>query len=232
MEQHPDREPYVSALRYRWLTGIYDPVVRLTSREQAFKRALLAQASLGSAGTILDLGCGTGTLAVMAAAAAGEAQVSAVDGDPEILERARAKAGDAGAEIDFSYGLADELPYPDASFDRVLSTLLFHHLDDDAKLRAAREIARVLAPGGELHVADWGAAQDPLMRAGFLAVQALDGFETTAANVAGRLPAILGEGGLREVRVQKRMRTPLGTIELISAGSRARAPAPSRRSER
>jgi ubiquinone/menaquinone biosynthesis C-methylase UbiE len=217
MEQEPAPEGYVSALRFRWLTRIYDPVVRLTTREQAFKRALLAQSSLRSAAKILDLGCGTGTLAVMAEREASGAAISAVDGDREILERARAKAAESGAEIEFSYGLADDLPYPDRGFDRVLSTLLFHHLADEGKLQAAREIARVLAPGGELHLADWGAAQDPLMRTAFLPVQLLDGFETTAANVAGRLPAILEQGGLGEVQVRRRMRTPLGTIELISA---------------
>lgn len=214
---------YIPALRFERLTALYDPIVRLSTRERLFKRALLAQASLQSADNVLDLGCGTGTLAIMVKRDAPHARVSGVDGDAAILERARSKAAAAGVEVELAHGLADDLPYRDNSFDRVLSTLFFHHLTDAQKLRASREIARVLAPEGELHVADWGRPHDRLMRAAFLSIQLLDGFETTSTNAGGGLPAILAEGGLDQVEVSGRIRTPLGTIELIAAG----APAPS-----
>ena len=75
----------------------------------------------------------------------------------------------------------------------------------------------MIKPGGRVVVADWGRPQDPLMRLAVLSVQLLDGFETTSAGVAGELPRLLEQGGLAEVRVTDRLRTPNGTMELLSA---------------
>lgn len=226
MSTPPTSPRFIPALRFDALTRIYDPLVRLTTRERAFKDALIEQARLADATAMLDLGCGTGTLALLAKSAAPHLAISGVDADPAVLEMAGRKAADAGHSIHFEQGLADALPYPDRSFDRVLSTLLFHHLSRPVKLRAAKEVARVLEPGGELHVADWGRPHDPLMRVAFLGIQALDGFETTSDNVRGDLPQILAEAGLERVQERRRLRTPLGTIALLSAGALRRRPGP------
>lgn len=221
---------YVHALRFRALTRLYDPLVRWTSREGVFKRELIAGARLERARAMLDLGCGTGTLAVLASQAAPELEVTGIDGDPEVLDRARRKAEDRGLSIELERGLATRLPYEADSFDRVLSSLLFHHLNPSEKRAAAREIVRVLEPGGEAHIADWGRPHDHLMRAAFLGVQLLDGFETTAESVAGALPGILAGAGLVGVSERARLRTPLGTISLLSGrapnplGQRSRGP--------
>ena len=213
----PTRDRYVPALGFDRLTALYDPVVRLTTREQTFKRRLLDQAALSAGHRVLDLGCGTGTLAVDVERREPGVDMVGVDGDPEMLRRARAKASEAGVEVEFSEALVDRLPYPDDSFDRVLSSLLFHHLARHVKQAAAGEVARVLRPGGELHLADWGPARDPLARASFLVVQLFDGFEQTGDNVAGRLPAILTAGGLSDVRERSRLRVAFGSLSLYSA---------------
>ena len=137
-------------------------------------------------------------------------------GDEKILARARAKAREAGVTINFRYGLSNELPYDTRSFDVVVSTLFFHHLTDEAKADTSEEIRRVLRLGGRVLIADWGRPQDPLMRIVFLNVQILDGFSNTASIVAGRLPEVLRDAGLKGVSVVDRMRTPLGTIEIVS----------------
>jgi SAM-dependent methyltransferase len=209
-------ERYVPALGRDSLTALYDPLIALTVRERTFKEGLLDQAALTGGQRLLDLGCGTGTLAIWAKQREPGIDVVGIDGDPEVLHLARRKAGEAGVEIDFQEGLADELPFEDASFDRVTSSLLFHHLSRDVKERAAAEVARVLRPNGELHLADWGPG-GPLMRAAFLSVQLLDGFETTGDNVSGRLPEILSGAGLREVRERRRLRTISGSMVLLSA---------------
>ena len=209
-------ERYVPALGRETLTALYDPVIALTVRERTFKEGLLDQASLTSGQRALDLGCGTGTLAIWAKQREPGIDLVGIDGDPEMLRRARQKADDAGVEIDFAEALADDLPFEDASFDRVLSSLLFHHLSREVKERAAAEVARVLRRGGELHIADWGPG-GPLMRAAFLSVQLLDGFETTGDNVSGRLPEILAGAGLRDVRERRRLRTISGSMVLLSA---------------
>ncbi|MEA2479074.1 MAG: hypothetical protein QOJ07_996, partial [Thermoleophilaceae bacterium] len=183
----PD-ESYVPALRFRALTRVYDPVARLTVREAEFKRRLIHQAGLAQGADVLDLGCGTGTLALMAAARG--ARVTGVDGDPAVLAQARAKAARAGSDVRFDEALSFDLPYSAASFDRVLSSLFFHHLTTPDKLRTLGEVRRVLRPGGELHVADWGRPRGVAMRVAALGIRLLDGAEPTRDNLAGRLPEL------------------------------------------
>jgi ubiquinone/menaquinone biosynthesis C-methylase UbiE len=211
------RQQFIPALRFNALTRIYDPAVALTSRERGFKRRLLERAAIGDGERVLDLACGTGTLAIEIKKEASKAKVSALDADPAILARARAKASEAGVKIAFDQGFSNELPYEARSFDVVVSTLFFHHLGDEAKADTAEEIRRVLKPGGRILIADWGRPQDPAMRMAFLGVQLLDGFRTTSSNVAGRLPDFLRDAKLKRVSVLDRMRTPLGTIEIVSA---------------
>ena len=213
----PEAARYVPALGRERLTGLYDPVVRLTTRERSFKERLLAQAGLEAGMEVLDLGSGTGTLALLAKARTPAARVFGLDGDPKMLARARAKAAAAGAEVRFDEGLSDALPYRDQQFDRVLSTLFFHHLEPEDKRRTIREVARVLKPGGELHVADWGPATDPLMTVLSLSIRVLDGFEPTRENFAGALPEIFESNGLTRARRHGRMRTVYGALGFYSA---------------
>jgi ubiquinone/menaquinone biosynthesis C-methylase UbiE len=210
-----DRDRFVPALRFKWMTGLFDPVCRLTTREGAFKRRVLERAALVEGERVLDLACGTGTLALAAARSLPGLRVTGVDGDPAILARARAKAG---REVTFDQGLSTELPYEDESYDVVLSTLFFHHLSDQAKVDSAEEVRRVLRPAGRVVIGDVGRPQDRLMRvAVLLTVQILDGFDVTSGNVAGRLPATLQEGGLQDVHVTDRVRAPIGTLEIVTA---------------
>lgn len=208
---------YLPALRLRALTRFYDPVIRLITREETFKRRLLGQAAIGPGDRVLDLGCGTGTLAIIAKSAQPDAELVGLDADPEMLSQARRKAESAGVSIRFEEGFSSELRFPDACFDLVLSTLFFHHLAPDVKRQTATEIARVLRPGGTLHVADWGRPPDPLMRALSLSIRLLDGFEATRDNLSGALPAIFEQGGLAPVAQTGLLRTISGPMALYRA---------------
>jgi ubiquinone/menaquinone biosynthesis C-methylase UbiE len=208
---------YLPALRFRVLTRVYDPVVRWTTREETFKRRLIDQARLQPGHRILDLGCGTGTLALIAHGAEPGIEVVGLDADPEMLSWARAKAGRAGLSVRFDEGRSDSLLYEDWSFDRVFATLLFHHLTDQVKEATIAEVARVLRPGGELHVADWGRPQDPLMRVASWQIRLLDGREPTKSVIDGALPHLFEAGGLGEAAVTNRLRTPFGTLALYRA---------------
>jgi ubiquinone/menaquinone biosynthesis C-methylase UbiE len=211
----PDR--YIPALRFHFLTPLFDPLLRWTVREETFKRRLLAQAAPVAGSKVLDLGCGTGTLAIMMKRAQPDAEVVGLDADPEILERARAKAVQAGVEMHFDQGLSTELPYEDESFDLVLSTLFFHHLTAADTRRTAAQIARVLRSGGELHVADWGRPADPLMWVLFGSVRLFDGIEQTRDNAVGALPRIFERGGLEQAIETDQLRTAFGTLALYRA---------------
>jgi len=209
---------FIPALRFNRLTPLFDFVAAVAVRDRAIKRQVLERAAIASGEQVLDIGCGTGTLAIAAARTAPGVRVTGLDADPSILARAQKKAVDAGLQIDFDQGMSTALPYADASFDLVLSTLFFHHLPDDAKRQTTAELVRVLRPGGRLVVGDLGQPQDPLMRIAVrVTVQLLDGVATTALNVRGQLRDVLGDAGLKAVTVRDRMRTPTGTYEVITA---------------
>ena len=211
-------ERFIPALRFNWLTPLFDVVAAITVRDHAIKRSVLASAAIAGGEDVLDVGCGTGTLAVAAAQQAPDVTVTGLDADPAILAKARKRAVGAGLEIGFDEAMSNALPYPDDSFDVVLSTLFFHHLPDDAKRQTATELVRVLRPGGRLAVGDLGRPHDPLMRAAVrITVQLLDGVATTALNVRGGLPSVFTDAGLQDVTVRDRARTPTGTYEVITA---------------
>jgi cyclopropane fatty-acyl-phospholipid synthase-like methyltransferase len=209
---------FIPALGFHRLTPFFDYVAAVAVRDRAIKRRLLAHAGITTGEQVLDVGCGTGTLALRAARAARSVRVTGLDADASILARARRKAAAAGLDISFDEGRSTALPYPDASFDLVLSTLFFHHVDDDAKRQTASELIRVLRPGGRIVVGDLGRPMNRVMRrATLLTVHLFDGFETTALNVRGGLAEVLSDAGLRAVEVRDRLNTPTGTYEVITA---------------
>lgn len=212
------RDKYIPALRYAWLTPLYDPLVRWTVRESTFKRHMIEQARIKPGHRVLDLGCGTGTLTLLIKGLHPEAEVVGLDADPRILRIARAKVARTGLDVTLDQGYSFELPYTDSSFDRVLSSLLLHHLTRENKERTLREVFRILRPGGELYLADWGKPQNRLMRGAFLLVQMLDGFQTTADNVKGLLPEIFSKAGFQEVQQAARYMTLFGSLSLYKAG--------------
>lgn len=205
----------------RGLTRLYDPIVAVTMRERLFRERLARQvmAGLAEGATVADIGAGTGTFAIALASRAPAAGVVAVDGDPEALALARAKPGSAA--VSWRQGLAAALPLEDGSCDRVVMSLLLHHLDADGKRAALAECRRVLRPGGRLHVADWGRPRDPLMALGLFTLALFDGFDGIRDHAAGRLPLILEGAGFRRLRRHDRLRTAWGSLELLS-GERPR----------
>lgn len=216
---------YVPALGYRLLTPLYDRLLRLTLREDEFKGALIAEARVRPGDRVLDLGCGTGTLLLMLQKEYPDAQLTGIDGDAEVLRLAAEKSESTGAMLELREALAVALPFPDATFDRVLSTLVFHHLTTIDKRRALNEAYRVLRPGGLLIVADWGQPQNTLMLLASLGVRLLDGHETTRANLEGRLPELMEDARFAEVREVERWKTMFGTLSLYR-GVRARGDEP------
>lgn len=217
------QQSLIRALNYKWLTPLYDPLVAFTIRESTFKRHLVEQAGILDGHNVLDVGCGTATLTLLVKQTHPAAHVVGIDADPDVLERGRKKAKRDGLTIALDQGMSYQLPYADELFDRVLSSLLFHHLTRDRKIETLKEIHRVLRPEGELHVADWGKASNKAMRAAFLLVQLLDGFETTTDNVNGLLPALVEEAGFVEVEETRRLVTVFGTLSLYRARKNSRA---------
>ena len=205
------RGRFIPALRFPFLTPLYDAVVRATVRERTFRALLVEQMALEPGRRVLDLGCGTGTLALLVEEAG--AKVVGLDADSQALAIAQVKARREGRELRLVRALATAAPFPAGTFDRVVSSLVFHHLTTDEKRAALAQARRLLAPGGELHVADWGEARSVVSRLAFLPVQFLDGFETTRDNVRGRLVPLMEEQGFA-VTETRRLATVFGTLSL------------------
>jgi ubiquinone/menaquinone biosynthesis C-methylase UbiE len=147
----------------------YDLLVWLLThgRHRAFRDRLVDLARLTGGESVLDVGCGTGSLAIAAKRHVGASgHVVGIDASPEMIARARAKALRAGIEVSFDSAVAEALPFPDGQFDVVVSTLMLHHLPPRLRRQCAREIRRVSKPGGRALVVDFARAQS---RSGLLA---------------------------------------------------------------
>jgi ubiquinone/menaquinone biosynthesis C-methylase UbiE len=146
---------FVPAAGHDLFLPLYDPLWRLMGGH-GIREAFIRDAGLAPGQDILDIGCGTGSLAVQIAESVPGTRVIALDPDPKALARGAAKAGGAGVDVQWNEGFADALPYPELAFDRVLSSFMFHHLDLGVKQGTLREVRRVLKPDGELHLIDFG----------------------------------------------------------------------------
>lgn len=214
MSSAPER--YVPAAGRAWLTSSYDRVVALTMREPAWRPALVHAIAhdLPRAGTVVEVGCGTGSLALALASTRPDATVFGVDGDPAILAFARRKRGAEG--VTWLHGFAQSFLLPAASADVALCSLLLHHLGDDAKQAALQHIADVLTADGVLHVADWGPPRGPATALGARALQLLDGRAGPQSLLDGQLATMLTATGFTPQR-QATRRTMWGTLELWRA---------------
>jgi len=208
---------YVPALKFSWLTRFYDPVVALATREKVFRENLLERAEIRAGDRILDLGCGTGTFTVMVKSRYPTARVTGLDGDPNILDLARRKTKAARVDVVLDEGMSDSMPYSTDEFDTVFSSLFFHHLRPEEKLRTMKEVYRVLKPGGVFHVCDWGPPSNLFSRVMSLSVRLLDGFEVTRDNFEGRLPAYIERVGFMGLSELGHVETNIGTLDFISA---------------
>ncbi len=139
----------------------YDLLVQVVTlgRERVLRESMLRMARLQPGESVLDVGCGTGTLAIAAKRQVGPTgTVHGADASPEMIARAEKKARKAGVEVGFERAIAEALPFPDAHFDAVLSTLMLHHLPRAARQQCASEMRRVLKPGGRALAVDFGGA--------------------------------------------------------------------------
>ena len=140
-----------------WLFDIC--VFRGKGRELRQRTATLARLHPGD--QVLDVGCGTGALAMEVQRRVGSAgRVVGIDPGQEQIARARAKAARRHVPIAFQIGVIEQLAFPDQTFDVVLSTLMMHHLPASLKAQGLAEIVRVLKPGGRVVIADFMRKQE------------------------------------------------------------------------
>ena len=170
---------------------LYDPLQWILGGD-SLKRPLIQQALLKPGMRALDIGCGTGSLTLLLKKLHPAVEVVGLDPDSKALLLAKGKARRTGLEIKLDKGFSDQLPYPDASFDKVFSSLMFHHLKAEEKAATLREVRRVLKPGGSLHILDFGPPRSGLSRA---LAHVLHRAEHLRDNFEDKILVFLGEAG-------------------------------------
>jgi ubiquinone/menaquinone biosynthesis C-methylase UbiE len=206
------KHDYIPAAGRDALLPGYDLLTRVLGMNKVYD-ALVAQAELASGLRVLEIGCGTGNVTIRLKRAAPGADVVGSDPDPLALARAQRKArGMTGIRFERAY--AQELPFADREFDRVLSSMMLHHLDDDVKAGAAAEIYRVLRPGGTLHIVDIGGHT-----AGHhgLAARWMKDNPHAAGNLGDAIPRLLRTAGFDCTEVGTRRNRFIGRLTFYRA---------------
>jgi ubiquinone/menaquinone biosynthesis C-methylase UbiE len=153
MTERTSHEDYIPGLGKHFLLPLYD-VVHHVFGVRRIHQEMITLARLRDGLRVLDVGCGTGNLLRTTGRQWPKVELSGMDPDPKALARARRKTRRAGLDMRLDRGFAQEMPYPDDSFDRVFSSLMLHHLDSTAKDALLAEVRRVLRPDGVLVLAD------------------------------------------------------------------------------
>ncbi|OBH06794.1 SAM-dependent methyltransferase [Mycobacterium sp. E1747] len=206
-KHHP--HDYLPAAGHDALLPCYDVISRLLGIKRVHQ-ALIAQAGLADCHRVLEIGCGTGNLIVRVKRGYPHLEAVGCDPDPRALDRARRKAND----VRFKQAYAERLPYADGEFDRVLSSMMLHHVEGGAKTAAATEIFRVLRPGGSLHLVDIGG--DPTADHGVLA-RLIRSNPHAAGNLGDAIPRLLTAAGFDCTEVASTRHRVLGRLNYYRA---------------
>jgi len=207
---------YKAPLRYRWLTPAYDAAISLLTRESRWRSELIHQIRPAPADRIVDVGCGTGSLAVSLARVGSFSDFLGIDPDAEAIALARRKAAKSSAPLRFVVGRFDAKSILQTiQPNKIVSSLVLHQTPLEEKRRLIQEMFAALPARGELHIADYGLQRTKLARLLFrVTVQALDGVEDTEPNAKGVILDLLNEAGFIRPRERIVIPTLTGTISL------------------
>ncbi|KLO28566.1 methyltransferase type 11 [Mycolicibacter heraklionensis] len=216
-------ETFTPALGRLAPARFFDYVVALT-RERLWRSLTVMHLAPRPGDAILDVGCGTGSLALLAARVEPQAKIVGLDPDPEILAVARQKdaESESAGHVRWLTGMGDDLvaSVGAESMDGVTSSLVLHQCPMDVKRAILASMFAVLRPGGRLVIADFGLQRTRLMRLAFRFVQFADGKTDTQPNADGVLPELISAAGFTEVREADVVATINGTISIYTARKR------------
>lgn len=194
--------PDTAGMTFGWVAPIYEWYCPKLGLGPEFRAVTMRHAALQSGERMLEVGCGTGVLTRLAAEAVGASgQAVGIDAAPGMIAVARRNAAAAGSRGQFRLAAIEALPFPDASFDVVLASLMLHHLPPTAKAAGLSEVRRVLRPGGRLLVVD---LDRPANRLWWLLFWPLLLMPMIASNLRGEIPDFLRRAGFSAVRAEGR----------------------------
>lgn len=209
---------YIPALRFKALTKVYDSLLSITFPEKKIKQGLINQLQLTGTETILDFGCGTGTLTIMINEQFPSVNIIGIDVDEEIIAIAEKKIKAADLNIPVKKYDGESLAFlGHQQFDRIVSSLVFHHIPTATKRTILSQLYSTTKPGGELHIADFGKPKNLYTKAAFGVLRRFDGVENTSVNAQGLLPDFIQDAVFAEVEIMQSFNTAFGTVDLLRA---------------
>lgn len=210
---------YIPALRFHWLTPqFYDTILYFTFPEKKIKQGLIDQLQLKGDETILDFGSGTGSLAIMIKEQFPSANIIGVDVDEKIIAFAEKKIKAKGLNIPLKQYDGENLSFfGNQQFDKVVSSLVFHHISTSGKRKILSQLYRIIKPGGELCIGDFGKPKNIYTKLGFGILRRFDGKENTNVNGQGLLPTYIEDAGFKDIQITKSYNTAFGSVDLITA---------------
>ncbi len=211
---HP--APHTPPLGHAALTPFYDLAIAALTRESIWRRRLVQALDPQSDDRILDVGSGTGSLAIHVHNQNPNCSYRGVDPDEDAVRRARAKTEQAGSKAVFDIGyLNDTDQVSGAAPSKIVSSLVLHQVPLAEKQRILNVMFDILKPGGRIHIADYGRQTSWVSRFLFRhTVQSLDGLENTQPNADGVLPELMKKTGFASIEEHDRIATATGTISL------------------
>ncbi len=207
-----DEKKYTPALKFEGLNSLYAELLPLIPSYRRVLKQLIRQADLQPDQKALDVGCGPGFLLRLIKTRYPSTKACGVDIDDDMLEMARKKSREAKLAIPYLQSSADSLPFPDASFDHVFASLLFHHLPLADKQNTILELYRVLKDGGQVHILDFGRPKNSFAKIGFVALQVFDGIANVRPHGKDMFENLLCLSPFPQVRLTNQFNTPLGTL--------------------
>ena len=209
---------YTPPLGFAALTPLYDRVIAAMTREKAWRARLVEHIDARPGEVILDVGSGTGSLAIALTAATAGCVVRGIDPDEAAVEIAKRKAALAGSTATFELGGFGGRLTGRGAVDKVVCSLVLHQVSIAEKRRLIQAMADWLRPGGELFIADYGVQPTLAMRMAFrVTVQLLDGKSDTQPNADGILPSLIQQAGFMAITHLEEINTATGRIEIIRA---------------
>jgi ubiquinone/menaquinone biosynthesis C-methylase UbiE len=191
--------------RPRSFPAVVRPLAKLMGIDQ-IRRAVLDRAELQRGQRVLDVGCGTGSLLLTIKQCHPDVDVVGLDPDPKALARARRKFERRHLDVQLDRGFANALSYGDASFDRVFSSFMYHHLDAQQQKAMLSEVRRVSKPGGRFEFVDFAGREHGGHR------NWIHSHERLAGNTESNVTALLQRSGFADVRVAGRHAKFFGTV--------------------
>ncbi len=204
------KEKFTPAFDLPFLTNLFDSFISRVIPEKRIKGNLIDLMNIRDEDRILDFGCGTGTLLILGKQKHPKTYFEGIDIDPKILAIAKRKIERQKLDILLTEYDGGELPEKTNSVNKVMTSLMMHHLSTDKKLKAMKEMNRILTQGGKLYIVDFGKQINPIFK--LIGNIAAKFQEEVDANFKGLIPDLMTTAGFYNVRTLNLYNTKIGTI--------------------